>query len=233
MANGQGNQELRSRLSRVASLLSHPVSLLFIKLSPSQAATSQGARYVEFQKCLNSRLFEELLKAEARIRGYIRETPVDQSNFLSEMARAKVYLKLEHLQHTGSFKLRGAMNKVLSLSPSELQPGVIAASNGNHGFAVSFAAKTDGYCTHHLYENGCATCESQLGRIFRRASVLYGHNPVHAEAKARQMAEQQVRFSYHLTTILKSSLVRALLALSYTASLTTLTQFLSLLGAAG
>jgi len=174
---------------------------------------------------------KELLKAEARIRGYIRETPVDQSNFLSEMARAKVYLKLEHLQHTGSFKLRGAMNKVLSLSPSELQPGVIAASNGNHGFAVSFAAKQMGIVPTIYMKMGVLPAKVSLVESFGGLVVLYGHNPVHAEAKARQMAEQQGQVFISPYTILKSSLVRALLALSYTASLTTLTQFLSLLGA--
>ncbi len=59
---------------------------------------------------------EEVLAAESRIRPLVRETPVDDSLHLSQLGNASVYLKLEHLQHTGSFKLRGATNKILSKS---------------------------------------------------------------------------------------------------------------------
>jgi threonine dehydratase len=77
--------------------------------------------------------------AANRIDAHIRETPLDYSTALSEISGANVYLKLENLQHTGSFKLRGAFNKLLSLTPDERQAGGVAASSGNHGAAIAYA----------------------------------------------------------------------------------------------
>lgn len=81
---------------------------------------------------------DEVLIADKRIRSYIRETPLDFSLPLSRMTNAQVYLKCENLQYTGSFKIRGALNKLLSLTPSQRQKGVVTASSGNHGAAVAF-----------------------------------------------------------------------------------------------
>jgi len=77
--------------------------------------------------------------AANRIDAHIRETPLDYSTAFSEMSGANVYLKLENLQYTGSFKLRGAFNKLLSLTPDERQAGGVAASSGNHGAAIAYA----------------------------------------------------------------------------------------------
>lgn len=87
---------------------------------------------------------KEILPAHAvlaanRIKSYIRETPLDYSPYFSELTGANVYLKLENLQHTGSFKLRGAFNKLLTLSEEDRARGGVAASSGNHGAAIAFA----------------------------------------------------------------------------------------------
>lgn len=84
---------------------------------------------------------DAVLRAERRIRRYLRETPLEPSPDLSSIAGAHVLLKLENLQITGSFKLRGALSKLLALSPDERAKGVVAASTGNHGLAVAHAAK--------------------------------------------------------------------------------------------
>jgi len=89
-------------------------------------------------------LYEDTLQADRRIRGHIVKTPVALSGFLSEHLQAEIYLKNEHVQYTGSFKLRGATNKILSLSEEQRQAGVVAASTGNHGLAVAFAARRFG-----------------------------------------------------------------------------------------
>jgi threonine dehydratase len=86
----------------------------------------------------------EILPAHAvlaanRIKSYIRETPLDHSPYFSEQTGANVYLKLENLQHTGSFKLRGAFNKLLTLSEEDRARGGVAASSGNHGAAIAYA----------------------------------------------------------------------------------------------
>jgi threonine dehydratase len=87
---------------------------------------------------------QELLPANVvlaanRIAPHIRETPLDRSSFFSDLTGANVFLKLENLQFTGSFKLRGAFNKLLSLTPKQRAAGCVAASSGNHGAAVAFA----------------------------------------------------------------------------------------------
>ena len=78
-----------------------------------------------------------VLEAEERIRGRVRETPVEFSHVLSEAGNCRAHVKLENLQRTGSFKCRGAMNKLLARTAEERRRGVVAASPGNHGAAGS------------------------------------------------------------------------------------------------
>lgn len=82
--------------------------------------------------------------ARERIAGKVVRTPTVLSPSLSERAGVPVWLKLEHRQTTGSFKLRGASNALASLSPEEKKRGVVAASTGNHGRALAHAAKLEG-----------------------------------------------------------------------------------------
>jgi threonine dehydratase len=79
--------------------------------------------------------------ARNRIRSLVRRTPLISSPLLSERVGTSVYLKLENLQETGSFKIRGAANKMLSLTAGEKARGVITISTGNHGRAVSCVAR--------------------------------------------------------------------------------------------
>lgn len=81
----------------------------------------------------------EVALAADRIGPYIRETPLEPSPFLSRETGGDVHLKLECVQITGSFKARGALNKLLSLGAAERARGVVAASTGNHGLAVAHA----------------------------------------------------------------------------------------------
>jgi len=132
----------------------------------------------------------EILAAEQRIRPHVRETPLERSPYLSQKGGAEVYLKLEHLQHTGSFKLRGATNKLLSLSSERLSRGVIAASTGNHGMAVSYAASKLGARATIYMKEGTLPEKVELIRALGGATVFHGENPVHAESKAREVARQ-------------------------------------------
>jgi threonine dehydratase len=81
----------------------------------------------------------DVVAAADRIRPYIRETPVEFSPALSAETGARVFLKLETGQVTGSFKARGAFSKLLALSPAERQVGVVTASTGNHALAMALA----------------------------------------------------------------------------------------------
>lgn len=87
-------------------------------------------------------VLQEILQAEHKIRPYIRQTPLEFSRTLSKLTGSQVFLKLENLQHTGSFKVRGAMNALLSLTPEQRARGVVTASSGNHGIAVAFGLDT-------------------------------------------------------------------------------------------
>ncbi|MFD2237603.1 hydroxyectoine utilization dehydratase EutB [Aureimonas populi] len=92
--------------------------------------------------------------ASARIAGRVRRTAMEPSPSLSELAGAPVHLKLEHHQATGAFKLRGATNALMLLSPEKRATGVAAASTGNHGRALAFAAAREGV--------PCTICMSSL-----------------------------------------------------------------------
>lgn len=83
-------------------------------------------------------------RAESRLRRYFPPTPLEQSKGLSEALGRGVYLKLETALPIRVFKLRGAMNKLLSLPDEALKKGVITASSGNHGFAIAYASRLFG-----------------------------------------------------------------------------------------
>jgi len=96
----------------------------------------------------------DTLQARRRIAGGIRRTPMIPSPSLSALQGSPVHLKCEHHQITGAFKLRGATNAVLSLTPEERARGVTAASTGNHGRALAHAARAAG--------TRCIVCMSAL-----------------------------------------------------------------------
>ncbi len=79
-------------------------------------------------------------QARERIRLYIKRTALEYSQTLSQQLETNVFVKLELFQKTGSFKVRGAFNKLLSLSAEERHRGVVAVSGGNHAQAVAYAS---------------------------------------------------------------------------------------------
>ena len=87
---------------------------------------------------------EQIQAAQQRIAPYIVRTPLLRLYALDAQLGCQVYAKAECMQTTGSFKLRGAMNAVLALSPEQLSRGVVAASSGNHGRGIAYAAKRFG-----------------------------------------------------------------------------------------
>ncbi|MBN9216340.1 MAG: hydroxyectoine utilization dehydratase EutB [Mesorhizobium sp.] len=87
---------------------------------------------------------QHIRAARERIAGKVERTPIVLSQSLSDRAGHSVYLKLEHHQTTGAFKLRGASNAIAALSSEQKSRGVVAASTGNHGRALAHAAKLEG-----------------------------------------------------------------------------------------
>src|SRR6476469_10174380 len=83
-------------------------------------------------------------EAAARIRGGVHRTPVITSRSFDEVAGKEVFFKCENLQRAGAFKIRGATNKIRSLSPEEKQRGIVAFSSGNQAQAVALAGREAG-----------------------------------------------------------------------------------------
>ena len=136
---------------------------------------------------------DEVLAAEKRIRPYIRETPVDYSFYLSRIANCRAHLKLENLQHTGSFKARGAINKLLSLEHGQREAGVITASTGNHGLAVAYGASMFGmHGTIFLPENASPQKLKML-RNYDVEIAFFGTDCEEAEIHARAEAGKSGR----------------------------------------
>ncbi len=138
---------------------------------------------------------KEMLPANAvlaanRIAPHIRETPMDHSPFFSELTGANVYLKLENLQHTGSFKLRGAFNKLLSMAPEQREKGCVAASSGNHGAAVAFAMSTLETTGVIFVPEGTSTTKVDAIRRAGGDVRFFGTDGLDTELHARQYAAE-------------------------------------------
>ncbi len=86
-------------------------------------------------------MFKNILKANQNIKKYLVNTPTRLSHGLSQITNKNIFVKYENFQHTGSFKYRGALNKILNLSLEQRKKGVIAMSAGNHAQGVSLACK--------------------------------------------------------------------------------------------
>lgn len=88
--------------------------------------------------------YENLQEVHARIKSYIHRTPVMTSQLLNQLSGAELYFKCENFQRMGAFKMRGAANAILNLSPEKQEKGVVTHSSGNFAQAVSLAAKSAG-----------------------------------------------------------------------------------------
>lgn len=132
--------------------------------------------------------FLEIARASARIRKVIDPTPLIQSRSLSKDG-GSVYYKMENLNPTGSFKLRGAANKILSMSESERQKGVVTASTGNHGAGVGYMCQKTG-------TKGTVFGPEDMSQAKYDGMVAYGvevvkneGDPINGEINARKFAE--------------------------------------------
>jgi threonine dehydratase len=132
-------------------------------------------------------LHQHIIQAEKSIRPFIRQTPLEFSPNLSTDT-CKVYLKLENYQHTGSFKVRGAFNKLLSLTDDEKEKGIITASTGNHGAATAYALKT--LDAKGIIFVPTIASKAKVANIQRYGAEVryYGDDSVVTENYARQFA---------------------------------------------
>ena len=112
--------------------------------------------------------------ARARLDGVARVTPVNPSDTYSRLTGRDVWLKAENLQRTGSFKVRGAFNTIAVLSEDELRAGVVAASAGNHGQAVAWAARRAGIAATVFMPEDAAMAKVEAARGYGARVELQG-----------------------------------------------------------
>ena len=133
---------------------------------------------------------QAILEAHSRLKPYVLETPLAHSLAFSQATGAEVWLKLENLQHTGSFKVRGAMNKLLSLSPEALAKGVVAASSGNHGAGLAWGLSKLGARGIVFVPEGASPTKLEAIRRLGAEVRFYGTDGADTEVYAREYAHQ-------------------------------------------
>src|SRR5665647_620825 len=136
---------------------------------------------------------QSIENAQKAIAPYAKTTPLVRSKFLSELCNAEVYLKLENLQVTHSFKIRGVINKLLNLTSEEKSRGVVTASAGNHGQAVAFGAKELGFKAKIVVPTNTPKVKVDGIRQYGAELLLFGATYPEAERKAKELAQVEGR----------------------------------------
>ena len=131
----------------------------------------------------------EIQEARERLQGVARETPVISSETLGRLAGRPVWLKAENLQRTGSFKIRGAFNRIASLTDAERAAGVVTASAGNHGQAVAWAARENGVRATVFMPEDAPTAKLEATKSYGADVVLAGLGFDAAAAAAQERVE--------------------------------------------
>src|SRR5262245_40766149 len=134
---------------------------------------------------------DDVLAARARLAGIVHVTPCAYSATLSAMTGAHVFLKLENLQLTGSFKERGAANLLIQLPAAERRRGVVAASAGNHGRAVAFHAARLGIAAVIVMPAWAPLTKVTAARQQGAEVILFGEDYDEAYARAREIAAER------------------------------------------
>ena len=132
---------------------------------------------------------QKIQEAHKRIAPFVNYTPLIHSKYLSN--NSKVKLKLESLQITGSFKLRGAINKLLSLSENQKQKGVIAVSTGNHGKGVAYAANILGIKSTIFMSSMVPQFRKEAIEALGAQVKIVGNNSDEADQYARELSTKE------------------------------------------
>lgn len=133
-------------------------------------------------------------EASARIADLVRETPVDYSYRFSAETNAEVYFKLENLQYTGSFKLRGAANRLATLTSEQKKAGCVTASSGNHGAAVAYAMKKLGISGVIFVPEQTSGVKVDAIRSYGGDVRFFGIDGLDTELHAREFADERGMF---------------------------------------
>jgi threonine dehydratase len=131
----------------------------------------------------------EIQEARGRLAGVARETPVISSETLGRLSGRPVWLKAENLQRTGSFKIRGAYNRIAKLTDAERAAGVVTASAGNHGQAVAWAARECGVPATVFMPEDAPTAKIEATKSYGAEVVLAGRGFDDAVRAAQERVE--------------------------------------------
>lgn len=141
---------------------------------------------------------KNIIQAYKRIRSHIRHTPLEHSVLLSKMTGANVYLKLENWQLTGSFKLRGAMNKILSIPEAERESKTfVAASTGNHAAGFAYAIQKLGLRAEVFLPENVSPSKLEYLRSFGVPLHFHGQDSLETEIHTREYADTHKHILVH------------------------------------
>ena len=130
-------------------------------------------------------------EANERCRDHLSPTPLEYSMYLSEKIEGEVWLKLDSMQRTSSFKFRGAINKILSLTEAELDQGVVSASTGNYALAVAEAMRIRNRRATIYVANDIEPSRLELLRSHGLDLVIHGDLAWDAEKEARRVGDEE------------------------------------------
>ena len=134
---------------------------------------------------------QDIDDARRLIEGEVKKTPLLRSSFLSDLCQGEVYLKLENLQVTNSFKIRGALNRMKRLSPESVRRGVVTASAGNHAQAVAICAERLNSPAIVVVPVTTPKIKIEKIRQHKVELILHGEGYDAAEQFARQLAKER------------------------------------------
>ena len=132
----------------------------------------------------------DIYAARRRMGTWVRRTPFERSQLLSELTGGEVYLKLENRQLTGSFKIRGASNRIALLTPDERRRGVVAASSGNHAQGVAYAARQLGVRAAIVVPGNTPKMKRDAIRALGADLTVHGNEYMDAERLAQNMSRE-------------------------------------------
>ncbi|MDA8206129.1 MAG: pyridoxal-phosphate dependent enzyme, partial [Thermaerobacter sp.] len=140
---------------------------------------------------------EDVRQAEAALAGVTYRTPLQESSYVNDLIGSRVFFKLENLQRSGSFKLRGAYNRIRRLSADELTRGVVAASAGNHAQGVALAAGLVGTTAVIVTPEGASLNKIEATRSYGAEVRQVGETFDDAFQEALHIAESTGRVLIH------------------------------------
>ncbi|MDQ0230886.1 threonine dehydratase [Metabacillus malikii] len=133
---------------------------------------------------------DEIIIAREKMKNIVHTTPLDYSKTFSQLSKNEVYLKLENMQKTGSFKVRGSYNKLMSLTKDELKKGVVAASAGNHAQGVAYSSQILQIPCTIVMPKGAPLSKIQATKQYGAEVILAGNSFDDALSYALELRDQ-------------------------------------------